>query len=90
MATVSTEMELRVAQKRIHDAIAEARLRFETIINNNLFSMVTKRSRELGGFAPLGDLQELFSVAASDTQRNHYNNYRTFYQLIEILAYFVY
>ena len=88
MATVSTDRELRIAQKRIHDAIAEARLRFETIINNNLFSMIMKR--ELGGFAPLGDLQRLFSIAAGDTQRNCYNNYRTFYQLIEILAYFVY
>ena len=88
MANVSTDREFRVAQRRIHDAIAEARLRFETIINNNLFAMVMKR--ELGGFAPLGQLQQLFSVAASDTQQNRYNNYRTFYQLIEILAYFVY
>ena len=90
MATVSTERELRIAQKRIHDGIAVARLRFETIINNNLFSIVLKRRRELIGFASLGVLQRLFSVAASDTQHNRYNNYHSLYQLIEVLAYFVY
>ncbi|WGK68723.1 hypothetical protein P0082_09565 [Candidatus Haliotispira prima] len=89
MSTVAPKEEIEISKKRISDAVAQARLRFETIINNHLFSAVMNRSMELGGFPPLRYLELLFSYAAKGTQEGKYN-FDTLYQLIEVLSYFVY
>ena len=89
MSVVPSHEEVEIVQKRISDAIAQARLRFETIISNHLFSAVMNRSKNSGGFPPLRYLETLFSYAAKGSQEDKFS-YGTAYQLIEVLSYFIY
>ena len=77
-------------KKKITGAIAQARLRFETIFNNNLFFDIMSRSKLSGGFPPLRYLQTLFVYASRENVKIEDYDYDTLYQLIELLAYFVY
>ena len=83
------EEEIESTKEHINNAITQARLRFEMIVDNHLFSELMSRSEQQGGFPALHYLELLFSHAARETQGGTYN-YPILYQLIEVLSYFIY